>query len=388
MTAALTWDRLPAAQQPEWRDHPAYARTRAFLAEATPLVTPAELAELRSDLARVAAGEAQVLQIGDCAENFYECTPATTRTKIGVLEDLGDHLAAVTGRPVVRIGRIGGQFGKPRSEPTEVYRGVELPTFRGHLVNSEIPTRAARRHDPRRLLWAYDASAQVLDMVREHRSQRDDTLGSGPWSSHEALVLDYEGSLLRSHDGGAYLGSTHLPWIGERTRQTDAAHVHLLASVTNPVGCKVGPTATVAGLLELCALLDPDRSPGRLVLISRMGSSLREVLPALVRAVRRAGHRAVWLCDPMHGNTVKTGGGVKTRLVPDIVAELTAFRDVVLDQGQTPGGVHLESAATTAVTECVGHGVGEEDLGSDGYTTLCDPRLDPEQTRHVLSSYA
>ncbi|MEV6523409.1 3-deoxy-7-phosphoheptulonate synthase [Longispora sp. NPDC051575] len=387
MTAALSWDRLPAAQQPDWRDHPAYPRTRAFLAAATPLVTPEELTELRGDLAKVAAGEAQVLQIGDCAENFYECTPARTRTKIGVLEDLGDHLAKLTGRPVVRIGRLGGQFGKPRSEPTEVYEGVELPTFRGHLVNSEIPTRAARRHDPRRLLWAYEASAEVTGMVREHRSQRDPLHGSGPWSSHEALVLDYEGPLLRPAPDGTYLGSTHLPWIGERTRQTDAAHVHLLASVLNPVGCKVGPTATPAGLLELCELLDPAREPGRLVLISRMGRGLREALPPLLRAVRRAGHQAVWLCDPMHGNTVKTGSGVKTRLLPDIVAELTAFREVLLDQGQVPGGVHLEASASP-VTECVGHGVAEDDLSSEAYTTLCDPRLDPEQTRQVLSEYA
>ncbi|HEX6074387.1 MAG TPA: 3-deoxy-7-phosphoheptulonate synthase [Micromonosporaceae bacterium] len=386
------WDELPAVQQPQWHHHPAYRRARQTLSAAKPLVTRSELTTLRGSLAEVAEGRAFVLQLGDCAESFYECTPWHTSAKVEVLDRLSDHMAARGGRPVVRVGRFGGQFAKPRSQPTERIGDVEMPVFRGHLVNSEVPTRAARQHDPRRMLWAYEASAKVLSWVRTHRERNEPSsegLHPGPWSSHEALVVDYEGALVRggSDAGSRFLGSTHLPWIGERTRQRDHAQVGLLASVDNPVGCKVGPTATAQDVVRLCELLDPDRTPGRLLLIARMGrDTVDEALPPLVTAVRDAGHPVVWLSDPMHGNTVKASIGVKTRHLTDVIAEAVAFRRVLERHGQPPGGMHLEVAAAD-VTECVGCTVDEEDKLATRYETLCDPRLNPEQAQALIDAW-
>lgn len=389
------WDALPAAQQPQWRHHAAYTRTRLALRQTAPLVDTTELTALRRSLAEVAAGQARTVQAGDCAESFYECTAPHTHAKLEVLDQLAYRLGRRTGQPVVRIGRIGGQFAKPRSAPTEWYGEVELPSFRGHLVNSEVPTRAARQADPRRMLWAYEASARVLAGVRTYRELRTDRVtgypDSGPWTSHEALVIDYEAGLFRAGAGGAggpvtFLGSTHLPWIGERTRQPGSAHVRLLASVSNPVGCKVGPSDDPEKLTGLCAQLDPERVPGRLVLIARMGRNrVAEVLPGLVDAVRRAGHPVVWLCDPMHGNTTRTAQGVKTRHLADLVAETEAFHRILEQRRQHPGGLHLEVAATD-VTECLGGTVGSPDMLGARYTTLCDPRLNLEQALELIDT--
>jgi len=385
---------LAAEQQPEWQHHRAFRRTLDTLGTADPLVSPAELGTLRSSLATVAAGGARVLQIGDCAESFYECTAARTTEKLDSLGSLADHLGTLTGQPTVQIGRMGGQFAKPRSQPTERHGDREIPAFRGHLVNSEVPTAAARQHDPRRMLWAYEASAKVLRRVREHRARRTETepssIHSGPWSSHEALVVDYEGALVRAEPDtdARYLASTHLPWIGERTRQLDSAHVHLLASVVNPVGCKIGPKADPEAVLRLCALLDPDRVPGRLVLIIRMGrDAIGQALPEVVRRVRDAGHPVVWLNDPMHGNTVRSSAGVKTRRLDDVVAEAVSFRDILERHGEHAGGLHLETAADD-VTECVGGSVPGEERLTDRYTTLCDPRLNPDQAQRLLRAWA
>jgi 3-deoxy-7-phosphoheptulonate synthase len=383
------WHELPALQQPEWRRHPAHLRTRRTLSGAEPLVTPAEVSALRTSLARVATGQARVLQAGDCAESFYDCVPHRVRAQLEMLDQLADRLGSRTGQPVVRLGRIGGQFAKPRSQPTEQQGAVRLPSFRGHIVNSEVPTRAARTHDPRRMLWAYEASAHVTGWVAEHRRRREEATSpaaSGPWTSHEALLIDYEASLVR-HDpatGRPFLASTHFPWIGERTRQPDHAHVRLLASVTNPVACKVGPTAGVAELLELCARLDPDRTPGRLTLIARMGAArVEEALPPLVAAVQRAGHPVIWLCDPMHGNTVTSAGGLKTRRLTDLVAEAAAFHRVLDAASVHPGGLHLETTSED-VTECVGGSVQDETVLPRRYTTLCDPRATLDQALELV----
>ncbi|MET8040403.1 3-deoxy-7-phosphoheptulonate synthase [Micromonospora sp. NPDC005215] len=374
----------PAPHQPQWNDDPDYPTVRRALAAAPPLVSTAELWTLRARLARVAAGHDVVLQAGDCVETFSDCTPPAVAAKLATLDDLGARLSRRTGAPVVRVGRLGGQFAKPRSRPAEPYNGRDLPTFRGPMINSTLATEAARRPDPRRMLRAYAAAGTVTALVGAHR----DTPG-GPWTSHEALVLDYEESLARTdpETGAAYLASTHLPWIGERTRHPDGAHVALLAAVANPVACKVGPSAAVEDVLRVCDLLDPDRVPGRLVLIARMGRRhIGAVLPGLVNAVRRAGHPVVWLSDPMHGNTVRTSTGLKTRLLADMVAEATAFRDILLREGVHPGGLHLEVAAGD-VTECVGGPVPDEAGLRLRYTSLCDPRLNPRQAGALIDAW-
>jgi 3-deoxy-7-phosphoheptulonate synthase len=383
------WEGLPAAQQPHWRYHPHYLSTREQLALAPPLVSMPELDILQRALATVANGDAYLLQAGDCAESLAECTPADIAAKLTLLHSLADMFASISHQPVVRVGRMGGQFAKPRSRPVELHRERELPAFRGHMVNSELPTLTAREHDPGRMLCAYWASAQVHRALAADRKQRA-AIGSlpgggGAWSSHEALVIDYEGSLIRTDptSGGSFLGSTHLPWVGERTRQPQSAHVRLLSSVRNPVGCKLGPTAQVAEVLRLCELLNPDRLPGRLVLIVRLGAAhICEALPRVVAAVRQAGHPVTWVSDPMHGNTVRSGVGLKTRYLQDIISEAIAFRSILEHLNEHPGGLHLE-VAVAEVTECVGGSVREEML-PHRYTTLCDPRLNPEQAHELL----
>ncbi|MDR7301962.1 3-deoxy-7-phosphoheptulonate synthase [Haloactinomyces albus] len=384
------WENLPAEQQPTWRGHPGWSAATTRLAGEQPLVTLSEAEALRARLSRVEAGREQLLQIGDCAENFGECTAPHMAEKLATLDSLSDALRQRTALDVVRVGRFGGQFAKPRSSDTEWHEGVELPVFRGHLVNSETPTAAARHHDPRRMVWAYEASAKTMEWLRQHRHRRDSLVPDGPWSSHEALVMDYESNLVRtdSATGVRYLGSTHLPWIGERTRQPDAAQVRLLAAVANPIGCKIGPSATPADVVRLCEVLDPDRLPGRLTMICRMGrDAVEQTLPPVVDAVNESGHRVVWLVDPMHGNTTKTADGVKTRYLDDISTEALAAKAVLRTHGSHPAGLHLEVAADE-VTECVGGPIeGEQDLYRH-YTTLCDPRLNPEQAHLLLEQWA
>ncbi|HEY2724519.1 MAG TPA: 3-deoxy-7-phosphoheptulonate synthase [Pseudonocardiaceae bacterium] len=384
------WEGLPSAQQPHWRDHPDYLRTREQLALAAPLVTVPELTELHAALATVARGGGLLLQAGDCAESLAECTPADVTAKLDLLHGLADALGAGGTAPVLRIGRLGGQFAKPRSQPVELHCERELPAFRGHMVNSELPTYTAREHDPARMLCAYEASAQVLATLAEDRAQRAGTAaaGAGPWSSHEALVIDYEGSAIRTDPatGCSFLGSTHLPWVGERTRQPGSAHVRLLSSVRNPVGCKLGTAILTDDVVRLCALLDPDRTPGRLVFIVRMGAAhIGTALPPLVAAVRSAGHPVTWVSDPMHGNTRPAARGRKTRHLSDMIAEAVTFRSILERVGEHPAGLHLE-VAVSEVTECVGGPVRENMLGHR-YTTLCDPRLNPEQAHELIRAW-
>lgn len=376
---------LRAEQQPEWREHPALAGVIADLAGRPALVTPAELASLRHCLAGVAGGQALVLQVGDCAESLAETAPEHVRAKAGLLAGLASTLEAGGGLPVIRVGRIGGQFAKPRSHATELHQGQALPAFRGHMINSEIRSAAARQHDPRRMLASYEASERVLRVLRLIRGRGD----SGPWSSHEALVIDYEAASVREdHQAGtAFLGSTHFPWIGERTRQPGGAHVHLLSAVANPVACKVGPTALAQDIIGVCAALDPQREPGRLTLIARMGAEqVRTVLGPIAEAVRRAGHPVIWLTDPMHGNTRTTAASLKTRYLRDILSEIEGFRLVLERQRLHPGGLHLE-VATSPVTECVGGSVAHERAIPARYLTFCDPRLNPEQAHQVIASW-
>ncbi|MFF3764302.1 3-deoxy-7-phosphoheptulonate synthase [Streptomyces sp. NPDC001922] len=382
---ARPWFGAGAAQQPVWSNPWLLEKVRRELSGRPGPVAAADTARLRSLLAQAAAGRMGIVQAGDCAEDPAECTAAHVRAKVALLDTLGRDLEARSGLPVLRIGRMAGQFAKPRSRPTERVGGRELPSYRGPLVNGPAPTDADRAPDLLRLTTGHHLAVSVMNHLTE--------LGRGPgapdeavvWTSHEALLLDYEVPLLRRLSGGdLLLSSTHVPWIGDRTRQLDGAHVRLLSSVINPVACKVGPALTPDELLRLCQVLDPGREPGRLTLVARLGAGLvRTGLPPLVRAVRRAGHPVIWLCDPMHGNTVLGARGRKTRAVTALIRELEGFQDAVRAEGGVAGGVHLE-ATPNAVAECV-RDTGDEP--GDPYTTLCDPRLNPEQARAVLAAW-
>ncbi|KJY34531.1 3-deoxy-7-phosphoheptulonate synthase [Streptomyces sp. NRRL S-495] len=377
-----------ALQQPEWSDLPQVNRVGEALASRPALVQPDDLATLRTLLGKVALGEALVLQSGDCAEDPQECTRQHVARKSALLDLLAGTLGLRTGKPVLRAGRIAGQFAKPRSKPTEVIDGVELPVFRGHMVNGPEPDPEIRRPDPLRILTGYMAAGDIV----EHLGWRDRAAGRDVveplvWTSHEALLLDYEAPMLRVDDKGRlFLGSTHWPWIGERTRQVEGAHVALLSQVANPVACKVGPGMEPDELLALCEKLDPWRDPGRLTLIARMGAeNVADRLPKLVDAVRGAGHPVVWLSDPVHGNTVTAPGGYKTRLVETVALEVSRFVEAVRGAGGVAGGLHLETTPDD-VTECAST---EADLGSvgDRYTSCCDPRLNPAQAVAVVSAW-
>lgn len=375
---------LPALQQPSWEDPAEVQQFRDQLAELSPLVTKAEVLALRALLRSVAEGRRYVVQGGDCAEDPAECTYDQVFRKAALLDMLATAMWLGSRRGVVRVGRIGGQFAKPRSQSVELVNGQSLPVFRGHLVNGPEPDAERRRSDPKRLLSGYWAASTVMEALRV-RPSSDAAAMRRTWTSHEALLLDYELPLLRDcGDGDLILASTHWPWIGDRTRQLDGAHVALLSAVVNPVACKVGPGMSPDELIGLCDRLDPQREPGRLCLISRMGvGAVAERLPPLVEAVRSAGHPVIWLCDPMHGNTV-VRAGVKTRYVRHLAGEVRQFRELVESGGGIAGGLHLETTPDQ-VHECV---LGD-DLGElpGRYTSRCDPRLNPEQAVAVISAW-
>lgn len=352
------------------------AQVRDELAGLPGLVTSREVAALRVALAEVAAGRALVLQAGDCAEDPAESTPSHLARKTGLLDTLAGVMKTTARKPVVRVGRVAGQYAKPRTASTEVVGGVELPVYRGHMVNEPDPEPAVRRSDPKRLLLGYWAASAAMEALRPTKFE------APLWTSHEALLLDYEIPLVRKRHDGLLLSSTHWPWIGDRTRQPDGAHVAMLAEVVNPVACKVGPTATAAELLDVVERLDPGKEPGRLTLIARMGvGRVSATLPPLVAAVAATGRRMIWLCDPMHGNTIVVGGR-KTRVVADLVREVELFQAAVVDGGGVAGGLHLEVTPAN-VSECVDDSA---DL-VEGYTTLCDPRLNRAQAIEVASAW-
>lgn len=391
------WRRHPAAQQPDWPDPALLLRVRARLANTAPLVLPQEILNLRRALSRAAHAEAFVVQLGDCAETFDTPTFAGTAARVDLLHTTARTVGRALHRPAIPIGRIAGQYAKPRSSPTERVGDLELPSFRGHLVNDPAPDPAARVADAMRLLKGHGHAREVLGLLRElaesGMAMPDSLAGSAPavWTSHEALLLDYEEPQVRRDpvSGDWYLTSTHLPWIGARTCEPDGAHVRFLSGVANPVGVKVGPSTDPERLAELCARLDPDHQPGRLVLISRMGAdAVRSVLPPLVETVARLGHPVVWVCDPVHGNTYTSSTGHKTRHIDSVSAEISGFFSAVRAARGWPGGIHLE-ATPTDVTECVGGspGVAEGDLPLR-YETACDPRLNGAQTAQAAALIA
>jgi len=428
---AASWRKRPAAQQPVWPDDEALKRVETRLAALPPLVVAGEARQLTAALAQVAQGRAFLLQAGDCAESFAEFAADNIRDKLKVILQMAVALTYAAGVPVVKVGRIAGQFAKPRSQPTERIGQVELDAFRGHMVNDEAFDAEARRPDPERLVTAYHQSAATLNLLRAFakggfadlshvhawnqqfvasstEGQRYERIAGEIdralrfmaacgidldaegglhqvdfWTSHEALILNYEEALTRqdSLTGDWVDTSAHLLWVGERTRQVDGAHVDFLSGVINPVGAKVGPAATPDEVVALCDRLDPDRRPGRLTLITRFGAgNVARLLPPLLDAVTESGHPVVWVCDPMHGNTFVSDGGHKTRRFDDVLAELREFFAVHRQAGSWPGGVHVELTGDD-VTECLGGAeeILEDHLGQR-YTTTCDPRLNARQS--------
>jgi 3-deoxy-7-phosphoheptulonate synthase len=443
-TAALpwtpsSWRSLPAQQIPEYPDPAVLEGVRARLAAQPPLVFAGEARDLTEQLARVGRGEVFLLQGGDCAETFDAAGADQTRDKLKVLLQMAIVLTYGAQMPILKVGRIAGQMAKPRSSTTEVVDGVEMASYRGDAVNGLAPIASARTPDPLRLERMYHHSASTLnllraltqggfaDLQRVHAWNQEFVAGSPQgqryeqiaaeidralsflravgvdiahdptfntvdvYTSHEALLLDYEEALTRrdSMTGDFYDCSAHMLWVGERTRQLDHAHVHFLSGVANPVGCKVGPTMAPDELLELCDVLNPDNVPGRLTLISRMGAGrIEEALPPLIAATRDAGREVVWACDPCHGNTITSGSGYKTRRFEDVMAEIRGFFAAHAASGTVPGGVHVELTGED-VTECLGGGQGIADLDLHmRYETACDPRLNNAQSLELAFQVA
>jgi 3-deoxy-7-phosphoheptulonate synthase len=431
-----SWRDRPAAQQPEWPDPERLAAVTAELARMPPLVFAGECDQLHDRLAAVARGEAFVLQGGDCAETFTGATAEDVRGKLQTVLQMAVVLTYGASIPVVKIGRMAGQFAKPRSQGTEIRDGLELPAYRGDAVNGLEFTAESRTPDPGRLLRAYHCAAVTLNLCRAFTTggyadlhqvhswnqdfvraspagQRYDRLageidralafmracGTDPdelrtvelYSSHEALLLPYEQALTRidARTGQPYDMSAHFLWVGERTRAIDGAHVEFAASIRNPIGLKVGPTATPGDLIPLIRKLSPDGTPGRLTLVTRLGAGqIRTLLPPLVQAVRAEGIPVAWVCDPMHGNTFEAPSGHKTRRFDEVLGEVQGFFEVHRSLGTHPGGIHIEFTGDN-VTECVGgsHEIAASDL-HQRYETACDPRLNRSQALDLAFTVA
>ncbi|WP_101789801.1 3-deoxy-7-phosphoheptulonate synthase [Nonomuraea indica] len=376
-----------APQQPDWGDPELLAEVTRTLAGLPPLVTRAECARLTEAVAEVERGRALLLQGGDCAERFRESGPEQVGAKLLQLYGLTAGMRAATGLPAVPVGRLAGQYGKPRSAPYE--RGADgrpVPAYRGDAVNSPASDAAARDPDPSRLLRAYACAERVLHEVRGSWRGRDPL--ERAYVSHEALLLDYEQPLTRRDGTAAYASSAHSVWIGERTRDPGGPHVAFAAGIANTVGVKLGPSITPAQAVRLSRLLNPDGRPGRLVFVVRLGATkVRTLLPEIVGEVTRRGTPVVWLCDPMHGNTVRLGSGPKTRPMEAILEEVVAFVRVLQAQRRHPAGLHLEMTPQD-VTECVT--APRPHAGPPAlprYRTACDPRLNAGQAAEVVDRF-
>ncbi|MEA3017164.1 MAG: 3-deoxy-7-phosphoheptulonate synthase [Sphingomonadales bacterium] len=369
------WRSLEARQQPAYDDPAALEAATRELAAYPALVGTEEVDALKRALAEAQAGRAFLLQGGDCAESFAEFSPDAIAGRVGLILAMAAGIAAASGLPVVRVGRIAGQFAKPRTADPEVRGETALPAYRGDIVNGLAFDAAARRADPERLFRAWAQSAATLSHVRALADAEDAPV----YSSHEALLLPFEEALIRRDPAGRCYGSSgHLLWIGDRTRFVGSAHVEFARGLANPLGVKCGPSLDADTLLRLLDLLDPERESGRITLISRMGhDEIGRRLPPLLRAVRREGRPVLWCCDPMHGNTVETRSGFKTRPLDHVFAELSAFFAAAVAEGVFPGGIHVEMTGRD-VAECTGGGVAEADLGAR-YDSHCDPRLNASQ---------
>ena len=418
---------LEAKQQPTWEDPAALARVQDQLGKLPPLVFAGEVDTLRARLAEAASGNAFLLQGGDCAETFADATADRIRNRIKTVLQMAVVLMYGSSLPVVKMGRMAGQFAKPRSSDAETRDGVTLPAYRGDAVNGYEFTEESRRHDPNRLLDAYNTSASTLNLIRAfttggfadlrevHQWNRGFTDNPANkryesiagdidramrfmeacgvdsaelrttefFVSHEGLLFDYERPLTRidSRTGTPYVTSGHFIWVGERTRQLEGAHIDFFSKVRNPIGVKLGPTSSVDDVLALIDKLDPEREPGRLTLISRMGAGkIRDELPKLVEAVRDSGATPLWITDPMHGNGITTKNGYKSRRFDDVMDEVAGFFEVHRELGTHPGGLHVELTGDD-VAECLG---GSEQIDEstleERYESVCDPRLNHMQS--------
>jgi len=425
-----------AKQQPEWPDSAELDLAIRELKVLPPLVFPSECDLLTQRLADVSRGEAFFLTGGDCAETFAANTANSVRARIKTVLQMSVVLTYGATLPVVKVGRMAGQYFKPRSSNDEVINGTSLPSYRGDAINDVAFTPEARRPDPQRLIRAYKASNATLNLIRSftqdgssdlrmvHAWNRDfvsasDTgkkyeqmakdidralafmhaCGADPiefrsvefFTAHEALLLDYEKAMSRTDfvTGRVYDTSAHFVWMGERTRDPDGAHANFMAGIKNPIGVKVGPKADPADVVKMVQKLDPDKTPGRLTLISRMGAgNVIDKLPSLIQAVEKAGHPVIWVCDPMHGNTKEAASGHKTREFVDVLSEIKDFFAVHKQLGTHPGGMHIELTGDD-VTECLGgiSGVSEKDLPMR-YETACDPRLNRVQALELAFQVA
>lgn len=418
---------LPAVQQPNWPDAAAVAQVRKELSVLPPLVFAGEVDNLRSRLAQAASGKAFLLQGGDCAETFVDATADRIRNRVKTLLQMALVLTYGASMPIIKMGRMAGQFAKPRSSDSETRDGITLPAFRGDIINGYEFNEASRTPDPKRVLQAYHTSASTLNLIRAftqggfadlrsvhewNRGFADNPANSRYlelaneidraikfmaacgadfdqlrttefYTSHEGLLFDYERPLTRidSRTGNPYITSGHFIWIGERTRQLDHAHVDYLSRVRNPIGVKLGPTTQVTDVLELIERLDPEREPGRLTFITRMGAGkIRDELPKLVEAVRDSDANPLWITDPMHGNGITTKNGYKSRRFDDVMDEVTGFFEVHRAAGTFPGGVHVELTGDD-VAECLGGSemIDEASL-EERYESVCDPRLNHMQS--------
>ncbi|HEY0973687.1 MAG TPA: 3-deoxy-7-phosphoheptulonate synthase class II [Solimonas sp.] len=432
-----SWQSKPATQQPAYPDAEALRRVLEQLRQLPPLVTSWEVNALKQQLARAQAGEVFVLQGGDCAESFADCRPEVITNRLKVLLQMSLVLVHGLRRPVVRLGRFAGQYAKPRSADLETKNGQTLPSYRGDLVNAPAFTAEARTPDPQRLLEGHMRSAMTINFVRglidggfadlhhpeywdldwvQHSplaadyQRRVDTLGDSLrfmetlagqpigefsrvdfYTSHEALLLWYEQAQTRQvpRSEGWYNLSTHFPWIGLRTADLGGAHVEYCRGIRNPIGVKVGAAMDADWILGLCRTLNPDNEPGRLTLIHRLGASkIADQLPRLIETVRKAGHRVLWVCDPMHGNTISTENGLKTRPFEAVLSELMQAFDIHTACGSHLGGVHLELTGED-VTECTG---GARNLSATdlerAYKSTVDPRLNYEQALELAIKIA
>lgn len=433
-----SWQSRTALQQPNWPDKAKYDEVLQSLSSLPPLVFAGEIRELKQLLAKAVTGDAFLLQGGDCSEEFSNCTAPRIRETLKVLLQMAVILTYAGGKPVVKVGRIAGQYAKPRSSDTEMVDGVELPSYRGDMANSVEPDAEARVPDPERMLKGYYLSASTLNLLRAftrggfaalqrvhawnqefvkqspmgrsyERLARQisqaldfmETIGISTdipqmkqaqfFTSHEALFLGYEESLTRvdSTTGDWYDCSAHMLWIGDRTRQIDGAHIEFLRGVLNPLGMKIGPKYELDDIAAIIERLNPENEPGRMTLITRFGNKdIEKFLPPLIRRVKQEGFNVVWSCDPMHANTFTSASGLKTRNFDDILSELRCFFELHWSEGTVPGGVHFELTGED-VTECIG---GARQLDDEGlnlnYLTTCDPRLNAEQSLEMAFQIA